>query len=174
MTRYMKPIEYKFCPVCGTKLSVKTEENKKRQFCPNCGYTYYPHSAMTACAVIVKDGKALMVKRNREPYKDTWMFPAGYLDFGELPENALRREVKEETGLEVESFEFWKNILIQDDYREPNHLAFIFKVKVKDGQLDMSHDPEENSEIAWQDIKDPPEIGWESHKEIMKLLSSSS
>lgn len=171
--RYTEPFKYNFCPFCGGKLSSTIEENKVRNFCVECKWTYYPHSATSACAIIIKGRKVLLVKRNREPYKDTWMFPSGYLNFGELPEDGLKREVLEETGLEVKSLKLLKNVLVQDDFREPNHLAFFYRVVVKDGELDMSHDPEENSEINWFEIKNPPKIGWEGHKEMMKSLQKS-
>lgn len=53
----------------------------------------------TAGAVIEKDGKVLLVKRNHEPFKDYWCLPGGHIDFGETAEQAIIREVKEETGL---------------------------------------------------------------------------
>lgn len=52
-------------------------------------------------AVIVRDGKALIVKRAHEPRKGEWSLPGGHLDLGESLEDAVRREVKEETGLDV-------------------------------------------------------------------------
>lgn len=53
-------------------------------------------------AVVVRDGKALIVKRAHEPRKGEWSLPGGMLDLGESLEDAARREVKEETGLDVE------------------------------------------------------------------------
>jgi len=98
----IKPPNYQFCPFCGKKLEIKDEEGEKRKFCSSCNWTYYPHVHSAVAAVIVSQGKALMVKRAREPFKDTWMFPAGFVDFGEHPLETLKREVKEETGLKVE------------------------------------------------------------------------
>ena len=54
----------------------------------------------TACAVIEKDGKILLVKRNHEPFNQYWTLPGGHIDFGETAEQAVIREVKEETGLQ--------------------------------------------------------------------------
>jgi len=52
-------------------------------------------------AVIVRDGRALIVKRAHEPRKGEWSLPGGHLDLGESLEDAVRREVREETGLEI-------------------------------------------------------------------------
>ncbi len=53
-------------------------------------------------AVVVRDGKALIVKRAHEPRKGEWSLPGGLLDLGESLTDAVRREVKEETGLDGE------------------------------------------------------------------------
>ena len=53
-------------------------------------------------AVIVRDGKALIVKRAHEPRKGEWSLPGGLLELGESLVDAVRREIKEETSLDVE------------------------------------------------------------------------
>lgn len=53
-------------------------------------------------AVVVQDGRALIVKRAHEPRKGEWSLPGGIVELGETLVDAVRRELKEETGLEVE------------------------------------------------------------------------
>jgi 8-oxo-dGTP diphosphatase len=53
-------------------------------------------------AVIVADGKVLIVKRAHDPRKGEWSLPGGRVELGETLVDALRREIKEETGLEIE------------------------------------------------------------------------
>ena len=53
-------------------------------------------------AVVVREGRALIVRRAHEPRKGEWSLPGGLLDLGESLVDAARREVKEETGLDVE------------------------------------------------------------------------
>jgi 8-oxo-dGTP diphosphatase len=53
-------------------------------------------------AVVVKDGKALIVKRAHEPRKGEWSLPGGRVELGEALVDAVRREIREETGLEIE------------------------------------------------------------------------
>ena len=53
-------------------------------------------------AVVVRGGKALIVKRAHEPRKGEWSLPGGRVELGESLEDATRREIKEETGLDVE------------------------------------------------------------------------
>jgi len=51
--------------------------------------------------VVVRDGKALIVKRAHEPRKGEWSLPGGLLELGESLQDAVRREIKEETALDV-------------------------------------------------------------------------
>jgi mutator protein MutT len=53
-------------------------------------------------AVIVKGGRAVIVKRANEPYKGQWSIPGGRVELGESLHHAVKREMREETGLEVE------------------------------------------------------------------------
>jgi mutator protein MutT len=53
-------------------------------------------------AVIVSDGKVLLVKRGREPLAGQWSLPGGAVEVGETLEECLVRELREETGLDVE------------------------------------------------------------------------
>ena len=71
------------------------------------GYTYkYPHPAVTTdCVVFGFDGKELMVlliERGLEPYKGMWAFPGGFIRMNETAEECARRELREETGLELD------------------------------------------------------------------------
>jgi len=53
-------------------------------------------------AVVVSDSKVLLVKRGHEPAKGLWSIPGGLIELGETADAATRREVKEETGVDVE------------------------------------------------------------------------
>ena len=51
--------------------------------------------------ILEKDGKILLVRRNKNPYKGTWSLPGGYVEYGETVEQAVERELLEECGLKV-------------------------------------------------------------------------
>jgi 8-oxo-dGTP diphosphatase len=53
-------------------------------------------------AIVVRDGALLMVQRGRVPNRGLWSIPGGKVERGEHLADALRREVREETGLEIE------------------------------------------------------------------------
>jgi ADP-ribose pyrophosphatase YjhB (NUDIX family) len=70
--------------------------------CHRCNQTFYRNSKPTASVIIVKDGKVLLPTRAKEPYKGALDVVGGFLEFGEHPIDGAIREVKEETGLDVE------------------------------------------------------------------------
>ena len=63
----------------------------------------YPEAPIVAVGAVVMDhDSVLLVQRGREPQKGAWTLPGGAVELGETLEQAVRREVLEETGLEVE------------------------------------------------------------------------
>ncbi|MDI9430594.1 MAG: NUDIX domain-containing protein [Planctomycetota bacterium] len=74
----------------------------KQLYCDHCGFEFYLNPAAAVAALISDaEGRLLIVERAQEPRKGTWDLPGGFVDPGESAEEALRREVREETGLEL-------------------------------------------------------------------------
>lgn len=164
----INPPNYKFCPICGTSLSFKSLAAKKRKYCPSCGWVYYPHVFAAAQVLVRKGDKVLMVRRAIEPYKNTWMFPAGFIEFGEHPEDTAKRELEEETGLVSEKVKLLEVGQSEDDPRAPGHFNFLYEIVAR-GEIKNS-DKKENNEIAWVSTKNPPKIGWKFHRQIIRKL----
>jgi len=92
--------QFRFCPVCGTEGF--HARNEKAKACDHCGFVYYFNpSASVACFIRNEAGELLLVRRAKEPAKDTLDLPGGFLDMYENAEEAVAREVLEETGLHV-------------------------------------------------------------------------
>jgi len=69
----------------------------------------YANPAPTACALVADaHGRVLLVRRAGPPFKGAWDLPGGFLEETESPEDGLRREFREETGLEVEPVELFR------------------------------------------------------------------
>lgn len=62
----------------------------------------YKKPSLTVDAVIRCLDGIILIKRKKDPYKDFWALPGGFVEYGEKVETAVLREAKEETGLEIE------------------------------------------------------------------------
>jgi len=98
-------------------------------------------------AVIICNGKILLEKRKSEPGMGRWSIPGGLVELGENIEQAVMREVKEETGLEVEKpelFDVVDNVIRDEDDRIKYHFVMVdYFLKFKSGTLKAASDAEE-------------------------------
>ena len=91
----------RFCPQCGSPLRRRTAFGRTRRVCPQCGYVYFNDPKVAVGVLAERRGRLLLVRRNHEPHLGEWSFPSGYVDAGEVLQEAAARETKEETGLDV-------------------------------------------------------------------------
>lgn len=91
--------EYNYCPACAVELVYQEIEGKHRKCCQKCGYVHWGEYSLGVGGVLLKDGKGLLVQRAHNPGKGRWTIPGGYVEQDEKIENAIVREVREETGL---------------------------------------------------------------------------
>lgn len=104
-------------------------------------------------ALIFRNGKVLFGKRLSKLGEKTWGLVGGHLEFGETPEECLKREILEEIGLEMISAELIcvSNVL---DY-DKHYIDFEFKVEVEPGEPKLL-EPEKFEQWKWFDIENPP------------------
>lgn len=100
----MLPIDqFRHCPSCGGAASPGTNPFR----CPACAFTYYFNPTVSAGAFLTDDaGRWLLLRRAKDPAQGLLGIPGGFIDIGETAENALRREVREEVGLEIADVRF--------------------------------------------------------------------
>ena len=97
--------ELNYCPQCGSGSFTKTSERSFR--CEDCGFEFFVNaSAAVACFIENEKGELLVVRRRRDPARGTLDLPGGFCDPDETLEESVRREVREETNLEVDTMEF--------------------------------------------------------------------
>lgn len=95
---------WKFCPRCTAELRWATDHFE----CPDCGSWYWANALPGVQGLLERDGKVLLAKRAHEPRKGHWDLPGGFLHETERPLDGLRREFREETGLDVEPVELMR------------------------------------------------------------------
>ena len=96
---------------------------------PRVDSRQYPERPIVGVgAVIVKGGKLLLVKRRYEPLAGRWSIPGGTLELGETLETGVAREMREETGLEIEVgpvIEVFDRIIFDADKRVRYHFVLV-------------------------------------------------
>lgn len=89
----------RYCPRCAGELAAFEEDGHARQRCAKCGRIHYRNSKPAVTGIVARGGRVLLSRRAREPHLGLWDLPGGFLESGEHPEDGLRREILEETGL---------------------------------------------------------------------------
>ena len=131
-------------------------------------YTYkYPRPAVTAdCVVITREAepKVLLIQRGYDPYKGCWAFPGGFMNMDETTKQCAIRELKEETGLKVDTIhQIGAYSKVDRDPRGRTitvaYLAIIDKPVDVTGQDDAA-------KAEWWPLSALPELAFD-HAEIM-------
>jgi 8-oxo-dGTP diphosphatase len=91
-----------YCLLCGTPLEARRHEDRDRPTCPSCGFIHYLDPKVAVAVVLGKHDSVLLGRRCIDPGSGLWSFPAGYVNRGEVLEEAAVREVDEELGLSVQ------------------------------------------------------------------------
>lgn len=136
---------WRHCPRCAAAVSPAGG----RVACSECGFEHWAHSAPAVSALVADErGRVLLARRAHEPDAGLWDAPGGFLEEGEDPLDGLRRELREETGLEVEPGRFVGTFV--DTYGvgpgAPPVLNLVWEVEVVGGEAAPADDV---AELRW-------------------------
>jgi 8-oxo-dGTP diphosphatase len=152
---------WRYCPRCAHDL----EHGRGRVSCPACGFVGWANSVPCTCALVEDDeGRLLLGRRAIEPYKGLWDTPGGYLDEHEHPLDGLRRELREETGLEVEPLDFlgaWIDRYGGDSTAEAT-LNLYWTARVVSGEEQAADDVDDLRWFAADELPGPGELAFEN------------
>lgn len=98
--------QHQYCGRCATALEHSTEE--RALTCPACGQIEYPKISPVVIVAITNGENLLLTKHAHAAYKN-YALVAGFVEVGETLEEAARREIREEVGLEVKSIQYYKS-----------------------------------------------------------------
>ncbi|MCR5401073.1 MAG: NAD(+) diphosphatase [Treponema sp.] len=139
--------EYKFCPGCGGLLL----EDKvfSALFCPDCKKQLFPRLEPCVIVLVRKKDKILLA-RHKGRLTDRFVCISGFIEAGESAEEAVFREVKEETGISVKNIRFMGS----QSWPFPDQLMLAFEADWESGEIKIQED--ELLEAAWFSKDQPP------------------
>lgn len=105
-------------------------------------------------AIICHEGKVFASQRGYGAYKDGWEFPGGKIEAGETPEDALRREIKEELATEVDVEQLVGNV--EYDYPDFHLSMACYKCKIRSGHLTLL----EHEAARWLSKQQLQSVDW--------------
>jgi 8-oxo-dGTP diphosphatase len=154
---------FKYCPFCGTPLALKDKGGKQRPACPNCRFVQFRNPSPGAVVLIEQDGQVLLGRRCGSYGAGKWSLPMGFIEYNEDFLTAAIREVKEETGLDVEICSI---LSVVSNFLSPrlHTLAIVLQARVVGGELCAADDLEA---VEWYSLAGPlPEMAFEADAHI--------
>jgi len=143
-------INFKFCGRCGAK----TERNKNEhvRVCPMCGLISYPRISPAIITAVVKGHQILLGRGVNFPNKKMFSVLAGFVEPGEALEECVKREIFEETGINVKNIQYFKS----QSWPFPDSLMIGFTAEYESGEIII--DTKEIAEAAWFKAENLPVI----------------
>ncbi|HMK08342.1 MAG TPA: NUDIX hydrolase [Anaerolineales bacterium] len=148
----------RFCAACGNPVEERLAFGRVRPICPRCGWIYFADPKVAAGVLVVHEDKVLLVRRAIEPMQGRWSLPAGFVDAGEDPQEAARREALEETGLEVEITGLLE-VYSGREHPAGADIVLVYSARLGGGQLRAADDA---AEAAFFGEEELPEIAFEA------------
>ncbi len=167
--------QFRFCPKCGSNRFV--ENNFKSKRCEDCGFIYYFNTCSSTIALIMNEKQELLIAtRANDPAKGTLDLPGGFVDMYETGEEAVVREVKEETNLEVTDIHYLFSIVNIYNYSnfEVHTLDLVYKCEVKSTENMKAED--DVSKLEFKKISDlnPLEFGLDSVRKVITKIQNNN
>jgi len=153
---------WRFCPRCGGSLTVVAGGVRCEM-----GHEHWANPVPGSQALVERDGRVLLGRRRSEPGLGLWDIPGGFVDESEHPLDALARELREETGLEIEPTEFL-GVWMQP-YDGRSVLCLTWLARTIGGDERAGDDLTELRWFAPDELPAPEELAFEAFVEILSV-----
>lgn len=157
--------EYRFCPRCATSLTRALRFGRQRLVCPACDWIHFKDPKVAVAALVQRDGQVLLVRRLNEPFRGLWTLPAGFVDAGEDPAEAIARECQEETGLTVRVGSL-VDVIAGQEHPRGAHILIVYRSEVESGSLRPGDDVDQ---VAFFHLQALPPLAFKSTLRILGL-----
>lgn len=162
-----------FCPRCGDR--ALSPRHRGLLVCAACDLHFHINAAAAVAALIFNhDNELLLIERLHEPARGLLDLPGGFVNYMESAENALRREVFEETNLTLDSLSFLCSFPNQYDYRGIRYhtVDLFFLARAQD--LSVARPTDEASAIVWRAPRalTSQELAFDSVRRVLAYIAS--
>jgi NAD+ diphosphatase len=140
---------HQFCSRCGTPTELRTDERSRT--CPACKYTTYP-PVSPAIMILITNGKKLLLARKASFPKGRFSALAGFVEPGEMLEDTVIRETREEVGVEVKNIRYFGS----QPWPFPHSLMVAFTADYAGGEI--TPDGVEIEEARWFELDELPKL----------------
>ena len=155
----------KFCPYCGERLIEKSFGERVHYYCQKCDRISYENPLPAVAALVLNQkNQLLLVKRSVEPAKGKWCLPGGFIEISESIEEAVLRELEEETGLKGEIGGL-VDFFSQGSQHYGAILIFGYRAKILGGELRAGDDAQE---VGFFDLDALPSLAFLSHQGLIE------
>ena len=155
-----------FCHFCGAPLGRRESEGRMRLFCEKERRFIYENPIPAATGIVLDDaGRILLVRRNRQPGKNLWALPGGFIEMRESPADAAARELMEECGITVYDPSLVDIIYQESGFFGTSLLIIGYSFGSFDGTLHPGDDAEALEFCAPNEL---PRMAFESHTRLIK------
>ena len=165
MPQYPDPGRPLYCARCAAPLGERERGGVIRPVCAACGWVYYAKNAVGAAVLIEAANGVLLVQRKGEPYQGYWMLPAGFVEYGERPDETAVREALEELGLTV-TLNGLIGVYFGDD--DPRNVAIllVYRATIAGGELQPGDDARAAAFFRRGAL--PPRIAFQGHRAVLR------
>jgi len=155
----------RFCAYCGQRLTKKSFGEKNHYYCQRCKRIHYENPLPAVAALVLNQkNQLLLVKRSVEPAKGMWCLPGGFIEIGESIEEAVLRELEEETGLKGE-IRGLVDFFSQTSQYYGALIIFGYRMKILGGELMAGDDAQE---VGFFDLNALPPLAFRSHQRLIE------
>ena len=145
----MQAAEFHFCPQCGRPLDKSMIGDQLRKNCLYCSFVHWGEFSLGVGGILWQENKVLLVERAANPGKGLWTIPGGYVEQGEQIYEAVKREIREETGLFSEP----QALIAVWDWPGNKHMIYVVFLMCHLGGI-LQADPAEVSNLGFFTIEE--------------------
>jgi ADP-ribose pyrophosphatase YjhB (NUDIX family) len=150
---------YIYCPQCAAPLAEGEKFGRRRRYCRYCGFIYFREPKVAVIALVEHHDRILLIRRAVAPRIGYWSLPGGYMDADERPTEAVVREIREETNVDVRVTDLYTvhsmmgHGVTGGNGTAPKGIVLVYQASWVSGQPEPNDDV---SEAGWFGVDEVP------------------